>query len=182
MNRRSAAPAASAPFVRRPAPGGRPRRRLGAVVRLQQVLRQLRPACSRSSSSRSPRSWRWSLLGQFVIKGPVRDRAVLSIVVVVVGVVAAHRHLQRRAADHRGSDARHRASAFTTDRWGDWIVFSIVFGLMVGVGLVAVHHPGPVRARVLRNGAVLLPRPRHEPRRCARPRAVRPRAAGTRCR
>jgi hypothetical protein len=32
--------------------------------------------------------------------------------------------------------------AFTYDRWGDWIVFSFVYGLMVGIGLVACLVPG----------------------------------------
>jgi len=32
--------------------------------------------------------------------------------------------------------------AFTYDRWGEWIVFSVIFGLMVGVGLVLCIVPG----------------------------------------
>ena len=32
--------------------------------------------------------------------------------------------------------------AFDYDRWGEWILFSIVFGLMVGVGLVLCIIPG----------------------------------------
>jgi uncharacterized membrane protein len=34
--------------------------------------------------------------------------------------------------------------AFTYDRWGEWIIFSLVFGLMVGVGLVLCLIPGLV--------------------------------------
>jgi len=34
------------------------------------------------------------------------------------------------------------SSAFTYDRWGEWIVFSIVYGLMVGIGLVLCIIPG----------------------------------------
>jgi uncharacterized membrane protein len=34
--------------------------------------------------------------------------------------------------------------AFTYDRWGEWIVFSIVYGLMVGIGIVACVIPGLV--------------------------------------
>jgi uncharacterized membrane protein len=32
--------------------------------------------------------------------------------------------------------------AFTSDRWGEWIVFSVVYGLMVGVGLALCIIPG----------------------------------------
>jgi uncharacterized membrane protein len=32
--------------------------------------------------------------------------------------------------------------AFTSDRWGEWIVFSIVYGLMVGIGLAFCIIPG----------------------------------------
>jgi uncharacterized membrane protein len=34
------------------------------------------------------------------------------------------------------------STAFTYDRWGEWIVFSIVYGLMVGIGLVLCLIPG----------------------------------------
>jgi uncharacterized membrane protein len=34
--------------------------------------------------------------------------------------------------------------AFTYDRWGEWILFSIVYGLMVGIGLVLCLIPGLV--------------------------------------
>jgi uncharacterized membrane protein len=34
------------------------------------------------------------------------------------------------------------SAAFTYDRWGEWIVFSIVYGLMVGIGLVLCIIPG----------------------------------------
>ena len=32
--------------------------------------------------------------------------------------------------------------AFQYDRWGEWIVFSVVFGLSVGIGLVLCVIPG----------------------------------------
>ena len=34
------------------------------------------------------------------------------------------------------------ARAFQYDRWGEWIVFSVVYGLMVGVGLALCVVPG----------------------------------------
>jgi uncharacterized membrane protein len=34
------------------------------------------------------------------------------------------------------------STAFTYDRWGEWIVFSIVYGLMVGIGLAFCVIPG----------------------------------------
>jgi len=34
------------------------------------------------------------------------------------------------------------STAFTYDRWAEWIVFSIVYGLMVGIGLVLCLIPG----------------------------------------
>jgi uncharacterized membrane protein len=34
------------------------------------------------------------------------------------------------------------STAFTYDRWGEWIVFSIVYGLMVGIGLALCIIPG----------------------------------------
>ena len=34
--------------------------------------------------------------------------------------------------------------AFTYDRWGEWILFSIVYGLMVGIGLALCLIPGLV--------------------------------------
>lgn len=36
------------------------------------------------------------------------------------------------------------SEAFTYDRWGEWIVFSIVYGLMVGIGLALCLIPGLV--------------------------------------
>jgi uncharacterized membrane protein len=34
------------------------------------------------------------------------------------------------------------STAFSYDRWGEWVVFSIVYGLMVGIGLVLCLIPG----------------------------------------
>src|SRR4029077_18245878 len=32
--------------------------------------------------------------------------------------------------------------AFTSDRWAEWFIFSLVFGLMVGIGLALCLIPG----------------------------------------
>jgi uncharacterized membrane protein len=34
------------------------------------------------------------------------------------------------------------SEAFTSDRWGEWIVFSIVYGLVVGISLILCIIPG----------------------------------------
>jgi uncharacterized membrane protein len=34
------------------------------------------------------------------------------------------------------------SAAFSYDRWGEWVVFSIVYGLMVGIGLALCIIPG----------------------------------------
>ena len=57
--------------------------------------------------------------------------------------------------------------AFQNDRWGEWIVFSFVYGLMVGVGLALCVVPGLFVLAFFGLRAVLLPRPADEPRRRA---------------
>jgi uncharacterized membrane protein len=68
---------------------------------------------------------------------------VLSIVGLVVGAIVNIGIYQMALMITKGETASI-GRAFSSDRWGEWIGFSIVYGLMVGVGIVACVIPGLV--------------------------------------
>ena len=104
-----------------------------------------------------------SIIGQVVIRGVfgLRLRRGLSgssiSFVAVLGIY--HMALMITAGETPTSARRSQ-----NDRWGEWIVFSIVYGLMVGIGLAFCIIPGLFVLAFFGTGALLLPRPAHEPR------------------
>jgi uncharacterized membrane protein len=80
------------------------------------------------------------LIGQVAIKS-VAGALVFQVIGIVVSAVAGL-GLYRTALMITAGEPADVGKAFQYDRWGEWIVFSFVFGLMVGVGLVLCIIPG----------------------------------------
>jgi len=70
-------------------------------------------------------------------------RLLLNIVGLVVNAVVGIGIYQAALMVTRGETVTV-GKAFSYDRWGEWIVFSIVFGLMIGLGLLLCIIPGLV--------------------------------------
>ena len=68
-------------------------------------------------------------------------RILISIVGIVVNAVVAIGIYQTALMVTAGQTVTI-SEAFSYDRWGEWIVFSVVFGLMVGIGLALCLIPG----------------------------------------
>jgi uncharacterized membrane protein len=66
---------------------------------------------------------------------------LFNVLGIIVGAVAGIGIYQMALMITAGQPA-DIGKAFTYDRWGEWIVFSFVFGLMVGIGLVLCVIPG----------------------------------------
>ncbi len=81
-----------------------------------------------------------SLIGQFVIRS-IFASLLFSALSLVVGAVAGI-GIFRVALQITAGEPADIGKAFTYDRWGEWIGFSIVFGLMVGIGLALCIIPG----------------------------------------
>lgn len=75
-----------------------------------------------------------SLVGQFVI-GSLAGIIVLSILSELIGL-AASIGIFNAALMITAGEVPDPGKAFSTDRWGEWIIFAFVFGLMIGVGLL----------------------------------------------
>lgn len=70
-------------------------------------------------------------------------RLLFTIVGLVVGAIVNLGIYQTALIITRG-ESPSIGRAFTYDRWAEWLGFSIVYGLMVGVGIVACIIPGLV--------------------------------------
>jgi uncharacterized membrane protein len=70
-------------------------------------------------------------------------RLLFTVIGLVVGAVVNIGIYQTALTITKG-ETPTISGAFTSDRWGEWIVFSIVYGLMVGIGIVACIIPGLV--------------------------------------
>jgi hypothetical protein len=79
-------------------------------------------------------------LGQFVFRALIAV-LLLNIVSWIVSAVAQLGIFQMSLMITAG-EAPDIGKAFTYDRWGEWFVFSIVWGLIVGVGLALCIIPG----------------------------------------
>ena len=107
----------------------------------------------------------FSLLGQSI--HGIFAAFLFQLIAIVAGAIAGL-GIYRVALMITAGEPVSVGKAFQYDRMGEWVVFSVVFGLGVGITPALVHHPGTVLPRVLRAGAVLFPRREHEPRRGVR--------------
>jgi uncharacterized membrane protein len=81
-----------------------------------------------------------SFIGQFVIRG-VFGYAFAQILGVLISMVLYY-GVYNMALMLTAGETPDIGRAFQNDRWGEWFVFSIVYGLMVGVGLALCVIPG----------------------------------------
>jgi uncharacterized membrane protein len=81
-----------------------------------------------------------SIIGRVVIHSTV-GVVIFQIFVAVVNA-ALGIGIYQMALMITAGETPDVAKAFQSDRWGEWIVFSLVFGLMVGVGLALCIIPG----------------------------------------
>ena len=81
-----------------------------------------------------------SLIGQFVIGG-VFGYALAEILGTLISIILYY-GVYHMALMLTAGQTPDIGTAFQNDRWGEWIVFSIVYGLMVGVGLALCIIPG----------------------------------------
>jgi uncharacterized membrane protein len=81
-----------------------------------------------------------SIIGQAAIHS-IAGAAVFQIIGIIVSAVAGL-GVYRMALMITAGETASVGKAFEYDRWGEWIVFSVVFGLMVGIGLVLCIIPG----------------------------------------
>lgn len=79
-------------------------------------------------------------IGQFVFKSFIAV-LLLNVVSWIVSAVAAYGIFNISLMITRGEQA-DVGRAFTSDRWGEWFVFSIVWGLIVGIGFLLCIIPG----------------------------------------
>jgi len=83
-----------------------------------------------------------SIIGQVVIRSLV-GVLVFQILGWIVGAIAAL-GIYNTALMITSGQAPDFGRAFQYDRWGEWFGFSIVFGLIVGIGLILCIVPGLV--------------------------------------
>jgi uncharacterized membrane protein len=81
-----------------------------------------------------------SLIAQTAVKG-LAGALIFQVLGIVVSAVAGL-GLYRVALQITAGEPADVAKAFQYDRWGEWVLFSFVFGLMVGIGLVLCIIPG----------------------------------------
>ena len=80
-----------------------------------------------------------SFIGRTVNSVPAE--IVLEIISIALGA-AAGIGIYRVALQITAGERADIGKAFEYDRWGEWILFSIIFGLMVGIGLLLCIIPG----------------------------------------
>jgi uncharacterized membrane protein len=81
-----------------------------------------------------------SIISRSVVDS-VLGAVLFNVLGIIVGAVAGIGIYQMALMITAGQPA-DVGKAFTYDRWAEWIVFSFVFGLMVGFGLVLCVIPG----------------------------------------
>jgi len=81
-----------------------------------------------------------SLIGQVVIKS-VAAALIFQLIGIVVSAIAGL-GIYRMALMITAGETADVGKAFQYDRMGEWIIFSVVFGLCVGVGLILCVIPG----------------------------------------
>jgi hypothetical protein len=80
------------------------------------------------------------LIGVFVVRGV--PGILLFEVLAVIAASILQVGVYRVALQITAGEKADVNEAYSYDRWGEWIVFSIVFGLFVGIGLAACIIPG----------------------------------------
>jgi uncharacterized membrane protein len=81
-----------------------------------------------------------SIIGRAVV-----NSVFVEILFQIIGIAlsaAAGIGIYRVALQITAGEPASIAKAFDYDRWAEWIIFSIIFGLMVGIGLVLCIVPG----------------------------------------
>ena len=81
-----------------------------------------------------------SFIGQFVIRG-VFGYAFAQVLGVLISMVLYY-GVYNMALMLTAGETPDIGKAFQNDRWGEWFLFAIVYGLMVGVGLALCVIPG----------------------------------------
>jgi hypothetical protein len=79
-------------------------------------------------------------IGEFVIKGLV-GILIFQTLSWIVGAIAGL-GIYNMTLQITAGQTPDIVKAFTSDRWGEWFIFSLAFGIMVGVGLVLCIIPG----------------------------------------
>lgn len=85
-------------------------------------------------------SFIFNSLGSFVFRS-----LFLNILFSLIGIVvnaALGIGIYRVALQITAGEPADLGKAFTYDRWAEWIIFSIVYGLIIGVGLILCLIPG----------------------------------------
>jgi uncharacterized membrane protein len=80
-------------------------------------------------------------IGSIALRGSVVLYALIEVI-GFVAVSAAGIGVYRVALQITAGEPADIAKAYQYDRWGEWILFSIVFGLFVGVSLALCIVPG----------------------------------------
>jgi uncharacterized membrane protein len=75
-----------------------------------------------------------STVGRVIVRG-LAGAIIFSVISEVIALMAAIGIFNAGLIITAGGKP-DIATAFSSDRWGEWIVFSLVWGLMVGVGLI----------------------------------------------
>ena len=81
-----------------------------------------------------------NFFGSLIIRGFV-GQALFTIIGIVVQAMLGIA-IYRVALQIVNGQRADIGAAFTYDRWGEWILFSVVYGLMIGVGLIFCLIPG----------------------------------------
>jgi uncharacterized membrane protein len=81
-----------------------------------------------------------SIFGNFVVRG-FFGIFLFQIISWVIGAIAGL-GIYNMTLQITAGQTPDIGKAFTSDRWGEWFVFSLVFGLMVGIGLLLCVIPG----------------------------------------
>ena len=81
-----------------------------------------------------------SVIGRLIFDSLIGS-LFIQVLTWVVSAVAALGIYQTALMITRG-ETPDVARAFTTDRWGEWFVFSIVWGLIIGIGFLLCIIPG----------------------------------------
>lgn len=79
-------------------------------------------------------------IGEFVVKG-LAGILIFQTLSWIVGAIAGL-GIYNMTLQITAGQTPDIGKAFSSDRWGEWFLFSLVFGVMVGVGLALCIIPG----------------------------------------